>query len=86
MALKVNKQNREGGINGKTVKLIFLDDGYIPAISRQNIEKLIAEYHTPFILCPGGTPTLLSVMDLIRDKKILVLFPQSGSPCFEPLT
>ncbi len=82
MALKVNKQNREGGINGKTVKLIFLDDGYIPAISRQNIEKLIAEYHTPFILCPGGTPTLLSVMDLIRDKKILVLFPQSGSPLF----
>ena len=29
MALKVNKQNREGGINGKPVKLIFLDDGYI---------------------------------------------------------
>ena len=82
MALKVNKKNREGGIEGKRVQIIFLDDGYIPAIARQNIEKLLTVYKTPYILAPVGSPTLLAYLDLIKDKKLLVLFPQSGSPTF----
>ncbi len=35
-----------------------------------------------FILAPVGSPTLLASVDLIKDKKILVLFPQSGSLAF----
>lgn len=82
MALKVNKKNREGGIGGKRLQIIFLDDGYIPAIARQNIETLLNTYKTPYILAPVGSPTLLAYLDLIKDNKILVLFPQSGSPTF----
>lgn len=82
VALKVNKKNREGGINGKRVQIYFLDDGYISAVARQNIETILKEYNTPFILAPVGSPTLLAYLDLIKDGKILVLFPQSGSPTF----
>lgn len=82
ISLKVNQQNQAGGINGKRVQVIFLDDGYIPAISRRNIEKILNEYHTPFILAPIGTPTLLASLELIKQKKVLVLFPQSGSLIF----
>ena len=82
MALKVNKKNIEGGINGKRLQIIFLDDGYIPSVARQNIETLRTTYKTPYILAPVGSPTLLAYLDLVRDKKIVVLFPQSGSPKF----
>ena len=82
IALKVNKKNREGGIEGKRVQIIFLDDGYIPAVARQNIETILKVYKSPYILAPVGSPTLLAYLDLIKDKKILVLFPQSGSPTF----
>ncbi len=82
MALKVNKLNQEGGIHGKRVQIIFLDDGYLPFVARQNVETLLHKYHTPYILSPVGSPTLLASIDLIKNKKILVLFPQSGSPVF----
>jgi branched-chain amino acid transport system substrate-binding protein len=82
LALKVNRQNQEGGIQGKPVQIVFLDDGYTPALSRKNVDTLLREYHTPYLICPIGTPTLLASMDLIQKKEILVLFPQSGSTAF----
>ncbi len=82
MSLATNKQNREGGIDHKRVHIIFLDDAYLPAIARKNIETLLNTYHTPFILAPVGSPTLAAYLDLVEEKKILVLFPQSGSLLF----
>ena len=82
MSLAVHKQNREGGIHHKRVNIIFLDDAYLPAIARKNIEMLLNTYHTPFIIAPVGSPTLAGYLDLVQEKKILVLFPQSGSLLF----
>lgn len=82
LSLKMNKQNREGGIDGKLIQVIFLDDQYTPQFARNNIEKLINEYKTNLILSPIGSPTLAASLDLIKDRKILVLFTNSGSPLF----
>ena len=82
MSLKVHEQNRAGGIHGKRAHIIFLDDAYRPALAEKNIETFLTVDHTPFILAPVGSPTLAASLDLIEQKKILVLFPQSGSLLF----
>ncbi len=82
MSLKVHEQNRAGGIHGKRAHIIFLDDAYRPALAEKNIETFLSVDHTPFILAPVGSPTLAASLDLIEQKKILVLFPQSGSLLF----
>lgn len=82
ISLRINEENQKGGIHGRRVQMIFMDDGYIPSISRRNIEKIVYDYHTPFVLAPIGTPTLLASLELIKQKKALILFPQSGSLTF----
>lgn len=77
----INEVNQTGGINGKLLQVTFLDDQYMPIQSRKNIETLMAQ-GIKFILCPIGTSTLLSSLDLIKQKKIFVLFPNSGSSEF----
>lgn len=82
MSLKMHAQNREGGIHGKRAQIIFLDDAYLPSRAEKNIETLLNVDHTPFILAPVGSPTLAAYLNLVEQKKILVLFPQSGSLLF----
>ncbi len=82
LSVKLNKQNSSGGIDNKLIQIIFLDDQYTPQLARKNIEKLINEDKTNLIIAPVGSPTLAASLDLIKDKKILVLFSNSGSPLF----
>jgi branched-chain amino acid transport system substrate-binding protein len=82
VSLRINEQNQAGGLNGKRIQMVFLNDDYVPMIARQNILNLMYDYGTRFILFPGGTPTLEASLALIKEKKMVVLFPQSGSPLF----
>ncbi len=76
----VRKINREGGVRGKKVKLVVLDDGYDPATAKKNVETLISKYKTNIILSSLGSPTTAGYLDLIKEKKVLVAFPFTGSP------
>lgn len=77
--LALTKENREGGIKGRPVKVVFLDDEYEPGKTRMNYEKFLNEYNTNLILCPVGSPTIEGVLDLIKNDKIFVFFPISGA-------
>ncbi len=77
----VNRVNQSGGINGKLYQVTIVDDQYNPTLSHANIEKFLHN-NIKFILCPVGTPTLSASLDLIKEKKIFVLFPNSGSLIF----
>lgn len=81
----VNRINQLGGINGKLYQVTIVDDQYNPALSRANIEKFMHN-NIRLILCPVGTPTLAASLDLIKEKKIFVLFPNSGSEQFRQPT
>lgn len=82
VSLKIRSINEFGGIDGKSIRVVFLDDKYIPAVSKENIERLINEYGTNLLLFPMGTPTLESSLDLIKEKKIFVFFPGSAASIF----
>jgi branched-chain amino acid transport system substrate-binding protein len=80
LQLRIDQENKAGGINGKKIKLIVLDDGYQPAKARKNVLDLIEKHKADIVLFPVGTATTLEYLDLVKDKKIIVLFTSSGSP------
>lgn len=70
--------NENGGIHGKRLVLQAVDDQYTPEITRTVVKRLLGEKIDMF-LCPVGDPTILSYLDLIKEGKVLVLFPHVAS-------
>lgn len=67
---------------GRTVpEIVFVDDQYTPAITRPEVDRLLKMGINTFLM-PTGSPTLEVYLDLIKEGKILVLFPLSGAPIF----
>jgi ABC-type branched-subunit amino acid transport system substrate-binding protein len=79
---RINDINAAGGISGKQIQLVFLDDQYTPKMARDNILQFITDFNTDIILSPIGSPTLENYLDLVREEKILVLFPITGGYIF----
>lgn len=80
---KIDELNAAGGIQGKTVQVIFLDDEYTPLKAKENVLTFLNEFKTDTLLCPIGTPTLEAYIDLVKEHKILVLFPITGALIFK---
>jgi len=74
-----DKINNIGGFRGKRFELVSLNDDYEPRQARQNVIRFLDEIGTDIIFNPYGSPTTLGYLDLIKDRKILVLFPHSGT-------
>ena len=82
MSVRLNKENKKGGIHNTLFHSIIYNDNYVPYLTRQNINSLLTRDKTDLILLPVGSPTLASYLDYIRDNKVLVLFPITGGPQF----
>lgn len=80
LQLRIDQENQKNGINGKRIRLIVLDDGYQPARARANALELINRYKINVILFPVGSATTKAYIDLVKEKKVVVLFSSSGSP------
>lgn len=80
---KMNALNETGGLNGKQVQIIFLDDAYTPSKARKNAKRFVDEFKTDVLLCPVGTSTLEYYLDLVTLGKLLILFPITGSLLFK---
>lgn len=72
-----NKAKQSGGINGVTVKLSTMDDHYVIAEAESNVETMIKK--SPLFLGNFGTEQLLAALPLIAQKKMVMLFPFTGS-------
>ncbi len=82
VALRINKLNAEGGIRGRPVKVVFMDDEYSPEMARINVEEFMKEYKSNLFLCSLGSPTLQAYVDMVKDEKIFLFFPITGAPLF----
>ena len=71
--------NDQGGINGRKINLISVDDGYMPWRTGNETRKLIEVENVAFIFGSIGTPTQLSVAKYLNDRKIPQLFIDSGA-------
>ena len=70
--------NANGGINGHTVELRTLDDGYEPDRCKANTEKLIKD-EVFGLIGYVGTPTCVAALPLIVDAKIPFFGPFTGA-------
>ncbi len=62
--------NAAGGVNGRKIKIITEDDGYIPARSFQALTKLIEVDHIFALNGTSGTANVLAMMPLIKENNL----------------
>lgn len=74
-----DKVNAEGGINGRKVKYISLDDGYNPAKSVEQARKLVEEDEVLLVFQPLGTPSNSAIHKYMNTKKVPQLFVATGA-------
>lgn len=66
----IKKINENGGIYGRKVEIIALDDGYDPPRCVYNTQKLILEKEVFSLFCYVGTPTTVRIVPLVNRVKI----------------
>jgi ABC-type branched-subunit amino acid transport system substrate-binding protein len=66
----INKINRLGGVGGKPIKLITLDDAYNPARTVENLKKIAAEDNPTAFLGLFGVPTVAAALPVLAQLKI----------------
>src|SRR6516164_11771483 len=71
--------NDQGGINGRKINLISVDDGFLPWRTGNETRKLIDVDHVAFTYGSIGTPTQLEVAKYLNERKIPQLFIESGA-------
>ncbi len=82
LSLGISQTNSQGGIKNRPIRLVVLDDQYAPHIAKKNVTLLLEQYNTNLILSPIGTPTTETYLPLIKEKKLLVMFPYTGATIF----
>jgi branched-chain amino acid transport system substrate-binding protein len=73
------KVNAEGGINGRKVKLITLDDAYSPPKTVEQTRKLVEQDEVLMMFGSLGTATNSAVHRYLNGKKVPQLFVLSGA-------
>jgi ABC-type branched-subunit amino acid transport system substrate-binding protein len=71
--------NERGGVNGRKLELITLDDGYEPARTVPNTKKLIAEDKVFALIGYVGTPTSVPVIPIISEARVPFVGPFTGA-------
>lgn len=75
----IAKINSEGGINGRKINLISLDDGYSPPKTVEQTRRLVEQDGVLAIFGTMGTATNLSVRKYLNEHKVPQLFALTGS-------
>ncbi len=73
------KVNKAGGINGRKVKLITLDDGYEPYKTLTNTKAFLKRADIFAFFNYVGTPTTHAVLPLIKQSNLPFLMPFTGA-------
>jgi branched-chain amino acid transport system substrate-binding protein len=74
--------NKAGGINGRQVKLIVLDDGYSPPKTVEATRRLVEDENVLMMYGSVGTPTNAAVEKYLNLKKVPQLFITTGASRF----
>ena len=74
-----DKVNAEGGVNGRMIKYISLDDGYNPAKTVEQARKLVEEEEVLLIFQSLGTPPNSAIHKYMNTKKVPQLFVATGA-------
>jgi branched-chain amino acid transport system substrate-binding protein len=71
--------NKKGGIHGRKLKLVSIDDGYEPDKSIAAVKKLIEDEKVYALIGPVGTPTANAAQPLAQAAKVPYIGPFTGA-------
>jgi branched-chain amino acid transport system substrate-binding protein len=71
--------NAQGGINGRKIKLISLDDGYSPPKTVEATRRLVEQEEVLFMFQPLGTAPNAAIRKYLNAKKVPQLFVATGA-------
>ena len=74
--------NEQGGINGRKINYVALDDAYSPPKTVEQTRKLIESEEVLFIVNPVGTAPNLAVVKYVNQKQVPDLFIGTGATMF----
>lgn len=75
----LHEANRQGGVHGRQLKLITLDDGYEPSRTAPNMHQLIDEHNVLAVIGNVGTPTAVAAIPIANQKKTLLFGAFTGA-------
>lgn len=73
------KINDDGGINGRKINFISLDDGFSPPKTLENARKLVEQEKVLFFFATLGTAPNSAIHKYMNQKKVPQLFVQTGA-------
>jgi branched-chain amino acid transport system substrate-binding protein len=71
--------NEAGGINGRKLNLLSLDDGYSPPKTVEQIRRLVEQEQVAFIFNSLGTPSNYAIRPYLTENKVPQLFVATGA-------
>jgi len=79
IAAYFKKVNSEGGVNGRMVNFVTLDDGYSPPKTVEQTRKLVERERVLFVFQGLGTATNSAIHKYMNRKKVPQLFVATGA-------
>jgi branched-chain amino acid transport system substrate-binding protein len=74
--------NAKGGINGRKIDFISLDDGYSPPKVVENARKLVENEEVAVVFNVLGAPLNMAIRPYLHQKKVPQLFIAAGATAF----
>ena len=71
--------NDEGGVNGRKINFISLDDGYIPPKTLEDTRRLVEQDQVLLMYGQLGTPTNVAAQPYLNSHKVPQLFITTGA-------
>src|SRR5271168_63841 len=74
--------NEQGGVNGRKINYVSLDDGYSPPKTVEQVRRLVEDEKVAFLFQTLGTPPNLAIRKYLNDNKVPQLFVSTGAATF----
>ena len=77
--LYLNLVNQKGGVNGQQIKLLTLDDKFVPDLARTNAQKLIEDEKVLALFLTRGTPHTQAMLPMVQKHNVPLIAPSTGA-------
>jgi branched-chain amino acid transport system substrate-binding protein len=77
--LYFDQVNAQGGVSGRKIELVSLDDGYEPAKTDANTKRLVNDDKVFALFGYVGTPTSMAALPIFTEAKVPFIGPFTGA-------
>ncbi len=74
--------NEQGGVNGRKINLVSVDDGYSPPKTVEQVRRLVEQEQVAFLFNTLGTAQNAAIRQYLNDNKVPQLFVATGASMF----